>query len=114
MTPSAHEDAVADVLRAADRAAIASFKLSAAHAVAARRFSAIITDSPGPPWGYPPWLSRYYRLCPQPLLADVPAAEFLPVAGNKIRPVSIWLPQGRGSCPAAVSVLDGTSQGNRS
>ena len=51
------------------------------HAIAAHRYSAIITDSPTPPQGYQPSLSLYYRECPQPLLAEVPAAVFRPVAG---------------------------------
>jgi hypothetical protein len=110
MAPAAHQDAAHDVLRGSDQAAIASFRASAADAVAARRFSAIITDGPGPPPGYPPSVSRYYRLCPQPLLAGVPAAMFRPVAGIGARPASLWLPRGRGSCQAAVSVLDGAGK----
>jgi hypothetical protein len=114
MAPVAHQDAAYDVLRASDQAAIASFRASAADAVAARRFSAIITDGPGPPLGYPPSLSRYYRQCPQPLLAGVPAALFRPVAGVSARPAAVWLPRGSGSCQAAVSVLDGTGTGSGS
>jgi hypothetical protein len=105
--PTAHEDAAHDVLRATDQTAIASFRRSAANAVATRRFSAIITDGPGLPLGYPSSLNRYYRLCPQPLLAGVPAALFRPVAGVDARPVSVWLPQGGRSCQTAVSLLDG-------
>jgi hypothetical protein len=114
MAPTAHQDAAYDVLRATDQTAIGSFTRSAADAVAARRFSAIITDGPGVPLGYPPSLSRYYRQCPQPLLAGVPAALFLPVAGAKVRPAYVWLPQGGGSCHAAVSLLDGAAQESRS
>jgi Dolichyl-phosphate-mannose-protein mannosyltransferase len=114
LAPTAHQDAAYDVLRATDQTAIASFTRSAANAVAARRFSAIITDGPGVPLGYPPSLSRYYRQCPQPLLAGVPAARFLPVAGVKIRPVYVWLPRGGGSCPAVVSILDGAGQESHS
>jgi hypothetical protein len=110
LPPAAHEDAAADVLRASDRTAIASFSSTVAEAVAGRRFSAIITDGPGPPPGYPASLTRYYRPCPQPLLAGVPATLFRPVAGVAIRPVTVWLPRGRGSCAAAVSILDGTSE----
>jgi hypothetical protein len=113
LPPAAHEDAAADVLRASNQAAIASFRITAAEAVTGRRFSAIITDGPGPPLGYPPWVTRYYRQCPQPLLAGVPAALFRPVAGVAIRPAWVWLPRGRGSCPAAVRILDGTSEGTR-
>ncbi len=107
MTPVAHQDAAYDVLRSSDQAAITRFEASAAAAVAARRFSAIITDGPGLPRGYPPSLSRYYRQCPQPLLAGVPAALFRPVAGIRARPASVWLPRGSGSCQAAVDILDG-------
>jgi hypothetical protein len=110
MAPAAHQGAAYDVLRASDHAAIASFRASVADAVAARRFSAIITDSPGPPPGYPTSLSRYYRECPQPLLAGVPEAVFRPVAGISARPASLWLPRDGRSCQAAVSVLDGASK----
>jgi hypothetical protein len=113
MAPAAHQDAAYDVLRASDQAAIASFRRSATEAVAARRFSAIITDGPGPPFANPPSLSQNYYQCPQPLLAGVPAALFLPVAGVKVRPGYIWLPRGGRSCAAAVSVLDGTAKAGR-
>jgi hypothetical protein len=112
MAPTAHQDAAYDVLRATDQAAIASFERSAANAVAARRFSAIITDGPGLPPGYPPSLSRYYHQCPQPLLAGVPAALFRPVAGIDARPTSVWIPTGGRSCQAVVSILDGAGQGS--
>jgi hypothetical protein len=111
MAPAVHQGAAGDVLRASDKAAIASFRASAAAAVAGRRFSAIITDGPRPPRGFPPSLSRYYRRCPQPLLAGVPAAVFRPVAGIRARPAWVWLPRGSGSCQAAVSTLGGAGQG---
>ena len=114
MAPTAHEDAVHDVLRANDQTAIASFTRSAAAAVAGRRFSAIITDGPGLPLGYPPSLDQYYRRCPQPLLAGVPAALFRPVAGVDTRPASIWLPRGGASCQAVVGLLDGAVEEARS
>ena len=114
LVPTAHQDAAYDVLRATDQTAIASFRRSAANAVAGRRFSAIITDGPGVPLGYPSSLSQDYRQCPQPLLAGVPAALFLPVAGAKVRPAYVWLPRSSGSCPAAVAALDGAGQGSRS
>src|SRR5215469_9079732 len=110
MVPTAHQGAAYDVLRASDQAAIASFRASAADAVAARRYSAIITDGPGPPPGYPPPVSLFYRECPQPLLAGVPAAVFVPVAGIGARPASLWLPRGRGSCQGAVRVIDGAGK----
>jgi hypothetical protein len=110
LPPTAQQDAAADVLRASNRAAIASFNRTVAAAVTARRFSAIITDAPGLPPGYPSWLTRYYRQCPQPLLAGVPAALFRPVAGVPVRPAAVWLPRGRGSCPSVVHTLNGTNE----
>jgi hypothetical protein len=114
LPPTAHQDAAADVLRATNQAAIASFRRSAAEAVASRQFSAIITDGPGLPPGYPPSLTRYYLQCPQPLLAGVPTALFRPVAGVPVRQEAVWVPRGRGSCPAIVNLLNGTSKGTRS
>ncbi len=111
LAPTAHEDAARDVLRASNQTAITSFQRSAARAVAAHRFRAIITDGPGIPAGYPSTLSRYYRPCPQPLLAGVPSARFRPVAGVGIRPASVWLPRGSSSCPAVVRLLDGGTGG---
>ena len=107
-SPVAHQDAAYDVLRATDQAAIASFKRSVSAALAAQRFSAVITDSPGWPLGYRPALGRYYQRCPQPLLAGVQAAVFEPVAGIAGRPAFVWVPRGSGSCPAAVRALTGT------
>jgi hypothetical protein len=111
LPPTAHQDAAADVLRATNQAAITSFNSSVAAAVVGRRFSAIITDGPGLPPGYPSWLTRYYLQCPQPLLAGVPAALFRPVAGVPVRPEAVWIPHGRGSCAAIVNLLNGTSKG---
>ena len=54
MAPAAHQDAAYDVLRATDQAGIASFRRSATEAVAARRFSAFISDGPGLPLADPP------------------------------------------------------------
>jgi hypothetical protein len=107
MAPTAHQDATYDVLRATDQATIASFRRSVESALAARRFSAIITGDAKPPFGNPPALGRYYRLCPQPLLAEVPGGVFVPVAGPDLRPSRVWLPQGGASCAAAVATLDG-------
>ena len=106
MAPAAHQDAAYDVLRASDQAAITSFRRSVADAIAGRRFTAIITNGPGPPLGYPPALTLYYRECPQPLLAGVPAGVFRPVAGIGLRPAAVWLRRGQGSCQAAVRILD--------
>ena len=113
MAPVAQEDATHDVLRASDQAAIASFRQSAAHAIAERRFSAIVTGGAGPPFANPPSLSRYYHRCAQPLLAGVPAGVFLPVAGAKVRPEYVWLPRGGGSCATAVRLLDGARMEGR-
>ena len=113
MAPVAQEDAAHDVLRASDQAAVASFRRSAARAVAERRFSAIITGSPGPPFANPPSLSRYYHRCAQPLLAGVPAGVFVPVAGAGVRPEYVWLPRGGDSCATAVRLLDGTGEAGR-
>ncbi len=51
---AAHQGAVADVLRATDRGAIASFTRSAARAVAMQRFSAIIIEQSTDLAGFPP------------------------------------------------------------
>jgi hypothetical protein len=110
MTPTAHQDATYDVLRATDQAAIASFRRSAESALAASRFSAIITDDAKPPFGNPPALGRYYRQCPQPLLAGVPGSVFVAVAGPDARPSRVWLPRGSGSCAAAVEALNGAGR----
>jgi hypothetical protein len=107
MPPVAHQDAASDVLRASDRAAIDSFRRSAAAAVAGRQFTAIITDGPGAPFAGPAGLGQYYYQCPEELLAGVPAALFRPVAGASFRPVYVWLPRGSGSCAQAVAFLDG-------
>ena len=107
----AHQGAVADVLRATDRAAIASFTRSAARAVAMRQFSAIIIELNTDLDGFPADLNRYYRRCPQMLLSGVPAAWFRPVTGARARPAWVWLPAGRGSCAAVASLLDGCGAG---
>jgi hypothetical protein len=104
----AHQGATDDVLRASGPAGTASFR-SSARAVAARRFSVIVTENAGPPDGFPRDLMRYYRRCPQTLLPGVPAALFQAVAGPPGRPVYVWLPVGGASCAATVGVLDGST-----
>ena len=105
----AHQGATDDVLRASDPAVIASFRRSAARAVATRRFSAIVTENAGPPDGFPPDLVRYYRRCPQALLPGVPQAVFQPVAGPA-RTAGLRMASGRGaSCAAAVRALNGAT-----
>ena len=111
MAPAAHQDAAYDVLRGTDQAAIASFRDSVAAAVAARRFSAIIADGPGPPPGYPSSLSRSYLQCRRRCWPGSPPPCSGPVAGVSARPASVWLPRGSGSCQAAVGVLDGAGTG---
>jgi hypothetical protein len=105
----AHQGAADDVLRAAGTTGTASFRSSAARAVAARRFSAIVTENTGPPDGFPRDLTRYYRRCPQTLLAGVPSAVFQAVAGPPGRPTYVWLPTGGASCAAAIRALDGAA-----
>lgn len=100
--PAAHPAAVYDVLRATDQTAIASYRRSAEEAVTTHRFSAFITDSPGPPLYDPPNLRRDYRECVQP----VPIL-LVPVAGARARPAVVWIPRGGVSCRAAFSILDG-------
>jgi hypothetical protein len=107
LPPVAHRGATDDVLRGSNRPAIASFTGSAARAVAARRFSVIITDLAGPPDGFPADLTRYYRRCPQTLLAGVSQALFRPFTGFRARPAFVWLPVGHGSCAATVRAIDG-------
>jgi Dolichyl-phosphate-mannose-protein mannosyltransferase len=105
----AHQGATDDVLRASNPTGTASFTRSAADAVAARRFSAIVTENAGPPDGFPRDLMRYYRRCPQTLLPGVPPALFQAVAGPPGRPAYVWLPAGGASCAATVRVLDGSA-----
>jgi hypothetical protein len=102
--------AAADVLRGSDRTAMAIFTGSVARAVAARRFTAIITELGRDLRGFPADLPRYYRRCPQMPLAGLPPAPFRPGAGQWT--VSVWLPAGRGSCAVAVRALDGPVTAN--
>ncbi len=103
----AHQGATDDLLRASGPAGMDAFRSSAARTVAARRFSAIVTQTAGPPDGFPRDLTRYYRRCPQTLLSGVPPARFQAVAGPPGRPAYLWLPVGGASCAATVRVLDG-------
>jgi hypothetical protein len=99
--------AAADVLHGEDQAAMAAFTGSVAAAVAARRFSAIITELPRDLRGFPANLPRYYRLCPQMPLAGVPPAPFNPGPGGEGHSVSVWVPAGGQSCAAAIRALEG-------
>jgi len=97
--------AAVDVLRASDPAAKADFTRSVARTVAARGFSAIITEIDGDLRGFPADLPRYYRRCPQMPLAGIQPAPFRPSAA--VQPVSVWLPVGHGSCAAVARALGG-------
>ena len=101
----AHQGATDDVLRASGAAGPVSLRSSAARAVAARRFSAIVTENASPPDGFPRDLTRHYHRCPQRLLAGVPPAVFQAVAGPPGRPAYVWLPAGGASCAAAIRAL---------
>jgi hypothetical protein len=100
--------AAADVLGASDQAAKTIFTASVARAVSTRRFSAIITEMTGDLRGFPADLSRYYRLCPKMPLAGAPPDPYGPVAVARERPVSVWLPDGHGSCAATIRAISET------
>jgi hypothetical protein len=99
--------AAVDVLRASDPAAKASFTNSVASAVAAKRFTAIITEIDGDLRGFPADLPRYYHRCPQMPLAGIQPAPFR--RGPGVAPVSVWLPVGHGSCAAVARALTGSA-----
>jgi hypothetical protein len=107
MAPAAHPGAVFDVLRATDKAGIASYRHSAYAAVKNRQFSAFITASSGKPLYNPPNLVQDYQECVQPPAARGPAPLLVPVAGGRARPAVVWIPWGSGSCQHALSVLGG-------
>ena len=112
MTPSAHPGAVFDIMRATDPPGIKSYRASTERAVAARQYSAIISDSPGRPLFNPPNLSKNYQECLQPLPAG-PDTLLVPVAGSSPRAAVVWIPRGSGTCQSVISVLNG-SKGDRS
>jgi len=97
--------AAADVLHASNDAAIWTFMSSVSRAVAAQRFTAIITELGMDLRGFPADLPLYYHRCPQILQAGVPPAPFRPGSGEWT--VSVWLPVGGESCAAAVRALEG-------
>ena len=105
----AQQNAVSDVMRGAGAAAIASYTHSAAAAVQAQRFSALIIMSTRPLRGFPTDLGRYYRRCPQPLRLGVARALQLPTTEARVQKVWVWLPTGRDSCAAAVRAFGGTA-----
>ena len=105
MAPPAAPGAVYDVLRATDRAGITSYMNSAAAAVKARRFSAIISSGDGKPLSNPPGLLEYYQECPQPLPAG-PATLLIPTGRTQPAPAVVWIPRG-GSCQRTLDILNG-------
>ena len=90
------------MLRATDRSAIVSFRRSAENAITTHKFSAFITDGPGPPLFNPRALSQDYQECVQ----SVPTL-LVPVAGGRAKPAVVWIVRGSMSCQAAISILDG-------
>lgn len=105
LPPMAHRAAVYDVLRGTDRTARVRLERSIADAVAGRRFAAIVVEHPADLDGFPPGLTRYYRPCPERLMANVPDEAFGPIGGAPLRPRTLWLPLGRGSCAEAARRL---------
>ena len=107
MAPTAVPGAVYDVLRATDKAGIASYRRSAYEAVKTRQFSAFIATSPGKPLFNPPNLIQDYQECLQPAPASGSAPLLVPVPGSSARPAVVWIPWGSGSCQDAISILRG-------
>lgn len=102
--------AAADILRASDQVPKVTFAGSVARAVAARRFTAIITQLGMDLRGFPAGLPRYYRRCPQTSPDGLPPAPFRPGAGEWT--VTVWLPDGHAqSCAAVVRLLSGRAAG---
>jgi Dolichyl-phosphate-mannose-protein mannosyltransferase len=105
MAPSAAPGAVYDVMQSTSRAGTASYLRSAAAAVRARQFSAIISSGDGRALSGPRHLLEYYQECLQPRPAG-PATLLIPVGRNRPVPAVVWIPRG-GSCQRAISVLNG-------
>jgi Dolichyl-phosphate-mannose-protein mannosyltransferase len=105
MPPAAVQGAAYDVLRATNHAGIASYLDSAAAAVKARQFSAIISSGNGKALFNPPHLLEYYQECLQPLPAG-PATVLFPAGRKQPVPAVVWIPRG-GSCQHVLSVLNG-------
>ena len=105
MTPAAVQGAAYDVVRSADKAGTASYLRSAAVAVKARQFSAIISSGNGRALFNPPGLLTYYQECLQPLPAG-PATLLFPAGRKQPSPAVVWIPRG-GSCQHVLSILNG-------
>jgi hypothetical protein len=98
--------AAADILRASDPAPKAIFTGSVARAVAARRFTVILTQLGRDLRGFPADLPPDYLRCPQMPPVGLPPAPFRPGVGEWT--VSVWLPADRErSCAAVIRTLDG-------
>jgi Dolichyl-phosphate-mannose-protein mannosyltransferase len=105
LPPAEDQLAAADVLHASNQSAKTIFTTSLAQAVAAQKFSGIITEFDRDLRGFPADLPRYYHRCPQTPLDGVLSVPFS--ANAKPFPVSVWLPIGRGpSCAAVVRMLE--------
>jgi len=105
MAPAAVQGAAYDVMRSANRAGAKSFRHSAAAAVKATQFSAIISSGDGRALFNPPGLLEYYRECLQPLPAG-PATLLFPAGRKQPVPAVVWIPRG-GSCQDVLSILNG-------
>ena len=105
MTTVAVQGAVYDVVRATDQAGTASYLHSAAAAVKAWQFSAIISSGNGKALYNPPGLLTYYQECLQALPAG-PATLLIPIGRKQPVPAVVWIPRG-GSCQHALSILNG-------
>ena len=105
LPPTEDQVAAADVLRASDQSPKADLTASLAQAVAAEKFSAIITEFHGDLRGFPADLDLYYYECPQ-----MPPDGLLSVpfsADATAFPTSVWLPIGReSSCAAVMRTLE--------
>jgi hypothetical protein len=105
MAPAAVQGAAYDVMRATSKAGSASYRHSAAAAVKARQFSAIISSGNGKALYNPPGLLTYYQECLQSLPAG-PGTLLFPAGRSQPRPAVVWIPRG-GSCQHTLSILSG-------
>jgi hypothetical protein len=109
LPPTEDQIAAADVLRASDQTPQGIFMASLGQAVAAQKFSGIITEFHGDLRGFPLYLTLYYYLCPQTPLDGVLSIPFS--ANASALPVSVWLPFGHGPSCATVARVLGASNG---
>ena len=105
MAPAAVQGAAYDVMRSANRSGAKSYLHSAAAAVKATQFSAIISSGDGRALFNPPGLLTYYQECLQPLPAG-PATLLFPAGRKQPAPAVVWIPRG-GSCQHVLSILNG-------